>query len=63
LIISKNPKSPGGTAVEDADVVEAEKTPFEQVPAVTVFAVDSPAEVRGELAEDPPEELKVGLAS
>src|SRR6202040_3406679 len=36
------------TAVEDADVVEPENPPLKQVPAVAVFAVYPPAEVRGE---------------
>ena len=50
-------------AVEDADIVEPEKPPFEEVPAEAVFAVHPPAEVRGELAEDPLQEFEVGLAA
>ena len=50
-------------AVEDADIVEPEKPSLEEVPAVAVLAIHPASEVRGQLAEDPLEELEVGLAA
>jgi hypothetical protein len=46
--------SPGGqrgAAVEDADVVEPEEAPLEDVLAETVLAVDPPGEVQEQLLE------------
>src|SRR5205823_6781094 len=40
-----------GAAVEDADVVEPEKPPLEDVLAVTVLAIDPPREVHQKLLE------------
>ena len=48
-----------GAAVEDADVVEAEEAPLEDVLAEAVLAVDPPGEVQQELIERPLEEIQV----
>ena len=52
-----------GAAVEDADVVEAEEAPFEDVLAEAVLAVHPPGEVQQQLVERRPEEIEVGLAA
>ena len=51
-----------GAAVEDADVVEAEKAPLEDILAEAVLAVYPPGEVQHQLVERLPEEIQVGLA-
>src|SRR3954452_11971097 len=43
-------------AVEDANVVEAEKAPGEEVAAVRVLTVDPPGEIEQQLLEDALEE-------
>ena len=53
----------GGAAVKDADIVEPDKTPFEQVPAKAILAIDPPPEIGRQAAKHPLQELKVGLAS
>src|SRR5271167_331856 len=50
-------------AVEDADIVEPEKPPFEEIPAEAVFAVNPPAEIGSELAKHPLQKIEVGLAA
>src|SRR4051812_36771256 len=45
------PRRQWARAVEDADVVETEETPLEQVPPGAILAVDPPAKVKEELAE------------
>ena len=52
-----------GAAVEDADVVQAEKAALEHVLAEAVLAVDPPGEVQQELVEGRPEEVQVRLAA
>ena len=52
-----------GAAVEDADVVEAEEAPLEDVLAEPVFAVHPPGEVQQELIERPLEEIQVYVAA
>ena len=49
-------------AVEDADVVEAEKAALEHVLAEPILAIDPPGEVREELAERPLQEVDVAAA-
>ena len=51
-----------GAAVEDADVVEAEKSSFENILAEPVLAVHPPGEVQAELVEGRSEEIEVHLA-
>src|SRR6516162_7671776 len=41
------------TAVEHADIIEAEKPAFKKAPAKAVLAIDPPAEICGEPAEHP----------
>ena len=48
-----------GAAVEDADVVEAEEAPLEDVLAEAVLAVDPPGEVQQELVEGVLEKVQV----
>src|SRR5215471_645735 len=50
-------------AVEDTDIVEPKKAAFVEIAAVTVFAVDPPAEIRTQLAKDPLQEFEIGLAA
>ena len=50
-------------AVEDADVVEPEEAPLEDVLAEAVLAVHPPGEVQQQLVERRPEEIEVGLAA
>ena len=50
-------------AVEDADVVEAQEAPLEDVPARAVLAVDPPGEVQQQLLEAALEPLPVPLAA
>src|SRR5215472_15375494 len=50
-------------AVEDPDIVEPEKAAFVEIAALAVFAIDPPAEVRRQLAEDPLQEFEIGLAA
>ena len=52
-----------GAAVEDADVVEAEKAALEHVLAEAVLAVHPPGEVQHELVEGRLEKIDVGLAA
>ena len=52
-----------GAAVEDADVVEAEEPPLEDVLAEAVLAVHPPGEVQHQLVERRPEEIEVRLAA
>ena len=52
-----------GAAVEDADVVEAEEAPLEDVLAEAVLAVHPPGEVQQELIERPLEEIQVYFAA
>ena len=52
-----------GAAVEDADVVEAQEAPLEDVLAEAVLAVHPPGEVQEQLVEGRPEEIEVGLAA
>ena len=52
----------GGAAVEDADVVEAEKASCEEVSPLAILAVDPPCEVQQQLLEAAFEELAVALA-
>ena len=52
-----------GAAVEDADVVEAEEAPLEDVLAEAVLAVHPPGEVQQELVERRLEEIQVRLAA
>ena len=49
----------GLRAVEEADVVEAEEAPLENVFAFDVLAVDPPGEVEEELLEDALQEVEV----
>src|SRR5262245_32165203 len=50
------------TAVEDADVVQAQEAPLEDVLASTVFAVDPPGKIEHQLLEDAFEPQEVALA-
>src|SRR5271154_6558561 len=50
-------------AVEDADVVEAEKTALKDVAALGVPAVDPPGEIQHQLVKDAPEKCPVALAA
>lgn len=43
----------GRAPVEDADVVEAEETSFEEIPSLSVFPVHPPGEVGDQLVEGP----------
>ena len=52
-----------GAAVEDADVVEAEKATLEDVLTEAVPAICPPGEVQHQLVERPPEEVYVCLAA
>ena len=52
-----------GAAVEDADVVEAEEAPLEDVLAEPVLAVHPPGEVQQQLVERRLEEIDVHLAA
>ena len=52
-----------GAAVEDADVVEAEKASLEDVLAEAVLAIRPPGEVQHQLVERRPEEVHVRLAA
>src|SRR5262249_22485048 len=47
------------TTVENANVVETEEDPFEQVSAKAVLAIYPPAEIRGQPAENPFQEIEV----
>src|SRR4029078_6188297 len=47
------------TAVEDADVVEAEEAALEEIAVVDVLAVDPPGEVEHQLVEDALQESEV----
>src|SRR6266851_3572360 len=47
------PVGRGSAAVEDADVVQAQKSALENVAAFAVLAVDPPGEVEHQLVEDP----------
>ena len=51
------------TAVENADIVEAEKPALEQVSAETVLAVHPPAEIRRQPTEYPLQKIEIGLAA
>ena len=53
----------GGAAVKDADVVETQEAPLEDVLAEAVLAVHPPGEVQEQLVERRPEEIEVGLAA
>src|SRR6476646_6324256 len=45
------PSGQGGTAIEDTDVVQAEKPSLEYILPVTVLAVHPPGEIKRELGE------------
>src|SRR5215469_4578368 len=51
------------TAVENTDIIESEKPAFEEAPAKAVFPIDPPAEIRGEPAEHPLQEVEVSSAA
>src|SRR5580704_7033605 len=51
----------GRAAVEDSDIVEAEKPAFEEASAEAVLAVYPPTEIRRQPAEHPLEEIEIGL--
>src|SRR5689334_5317857 len=50
-------------AIEHTDVVEAEESALEYVPAVTIFAVDPPGEVEHQLAKDPRQKISVSFST
>ena len=52
-----------GATVKDTDVVEPEKTPFEEVPAKAILTIDPQAEIGHQPAKNPFQKLEVGLAS
>ena len=49
-------------AIEEADVVEAEKSALKDVVALTVLPIHPPREVEEQLVEDAPKEVKVARA-
>src|SRR5438128_8944754 len=51
-----------GAAVEDADIVQAQKASLEDVLAEAVLAIHPPGEVQHELMEGALEEIQVALA-
>src|SRR6516162_2822944 len=51
------------TAVEHADIIEAEKPAFKKAPAKAVLAIDPPAEICGEPAEHPLQKVEIGSAA
>ena len=57
--LMKPPVGSGCAAVEDADVVQAEKAALEDVAALRVLAVDPPGEIQHQLVEDAFEERQV----
>ena len=50
-------------AVEDADIVEAEKTALKDVAALGVLAVDPPGEIQHQLVENAPEKSPIADAA
>src|SRR5262249_4078159 len=51
------------TAVEDTDIIEAEKPAFKKAPTKAIFPIDPPAEIGGEPAEHPLQEVEIGSAA
>src|SRR6185369_6912327 len=47
------------TAIENTDVIEAEKTALKDVHAISVFPIDPPGEIQQQLLEDPLEENRI----
>ena len=50
-----------GAAVEDANIVEPEKTAFVKIVAGAIFAVSPPSEVPCQLGKNPPQELEIAI--